>query len=371
MTDTDVETVKKELTKKKEYEPPIKKEDFLSSGSTLLNLAVSGNPYGAFVKGKYFWFVGDSDSGKTFLTMTALAEATINKNFEDYDLIFDNAEDGALMNVEKFFGHRLVKRLQSPRIIDGLPVYSRKIEQLYYHLDDRLESIEKGKGKPFIYLMDSIDSLSSESEEVKFGEMKKADRKGKEISGIMTDGKAKINSMFMRGIVSRLSQSKSILIVISQTRDNMGGGKFDPKSVSAGGRALKFYAACQIWSSPAGKLVKTVNTKPRQIGINAKIAVKKNRITGKEWSVELPIYWSSGLDNLGSMVDFLVEEKHWSGTKDGKTIEAEDLDFEGSRDKLIAYIEENNLEMAVTELVVEVWKEIEEACSVQRKSRYS
>jgi len=70
----------------------------------LLNLACTGNPNGGFFKGHYFQIVGDSTSGKTFLSLTCLAEANINKHFEDYRFIFDDGEGGALMDLTKFFG---------------------------------------------------------------------------------------------------------------------------------------------------------------------------------------------------------------------------------------------------------------------------
>src|SRR6516162_7644169 len=88
--------------------------DFLSSGSTLLNLACSGRTRGCFVKGHYFYFVGDTSSGKTFLTLTAFAEACANPNFDEYELVFDNAENGALMNFEKFFGSKMASRVKEP-----------------------------------------------------------------------------------------------------------------------------------------------------------------------------------------------------------------------------------------------------------------
>ena len=44
--------------------------DLLGTGSTLLNLAISGKTCGGFPAGKYVFFVGDSSSGKTFLALT-------------------------------------------------------------------------------------------------------------------------------------------------------------------------------------------------------------------------------------------------------------------------------------------------------------
>ena len=58
--------VRKKLKKKKKHKK-LTGKDFLSTGSTLLNLACTGKPYRGFAKGKYYFIVGDSSSGKTFL----------------------------------------------------------------------------------------------------------------------------------------------------------------------------------------------------------------------------------------------------------------------------------------------------------------
>ena len=109
-------------------------------------------------------------------------------------------------------------------------------------------------------------------------------------------------------MVARLRDTQCILIVLSQTRDAFDAGMFDPKQTVAGGRALKFYATWQMWSAVGKRHTRIVNGTKRQIGINSRLSIKKNRLTGKEWTVEVPIYWSSGMDDIGSMVSFLVDE---------------------------------------------------------------
>jgi len=77
-----VDDVKIGLRKKQKKES-ISDSNLLSTGSTLLNLACSGRVNGGFLKGFYYFIVGDSKSGKTFLSLTCLAEASINKDFDD------------------------------------------------------------------------------------------------------------------------------------------------------------------------------------------------------------------------------------------------------------------------------------------------
>lgn len=338
----------------------VKPKDLLSTGSTLLNLACSDHVGGGIPKGKYVFFVGDSSSGKTFLALTCFAEAAINRRFDAYRLIYDNVEDGALMDLGRFFGSGVAERLESPGADD---VCSTTIEEFYANLDDAF--IED---KPFVYVLDSMDSLSSDYDAKKFDEKKAETRGGKEAKGDFGDGKAKINSRYLRKVMDKLKTSGSILIVICQTRDNVGGGLFDPRKIRAGGHALKFYAALEIWTAVAGHITREIKKKKRELGIFAKVAVKKNRVNGKCRTVTVPIYHSVGIDDIGSCVDYLVDEKRWK--KEGSKIKAVDFKVEKAREPLIKMIEDEGLEKDLRELVQVVWNEIEAACEVQRKPRY-
>jgi len=331
--------------------------DFLSTGSTMLNLAITGHPKRGFAKGKFYFLVGDSASGKTFLSLTCLAEAAQNKQFKNYRFIYDNAEDGAMMDIEKFFGKKVHDQMKYPET-----GYSTTIEEFYFNVDDAIKF-----GKPFIYILDSMDSLSSESEQEKFDATKKAHRKGKDTTGSYGDGKAKKNSGNLRRLLGPLGKSGSILLILNQTRDNLGFG-FEKKTRS-GGRALRFYATVEMWSSIQKKIKKTVKGKERQLGVKCKIQIKKNRITGRERSVLVPIYHSTGIDDIGSCVDFLIEEKHWPTQKG--MIKAKEFEYKGKIEKFIQLAEEKEWEMDIADVVGEVWNEIEEACKIKRKPRYS
>jgi len=361
------EDIKKAL-RKKTKQRKLTSKDFLSTGSTLLNCAITGDPNNGFAKGHYYFIVGDSVSGKTWLSLTCLAEAALSPHFKNYRFIYDNAEDGALMNIEKFFGKEVARRMQPPNWLKDAPLFSATIEEFYYNVDTALRNALDVHGTPFIYILDSMDSLSSEPETEKFDANKKAYEKGKEAKGSYGDGKAKINSSNIRRLLSPLKKSGSILIILNQTRDNIGAMPFQPKKTRSGGHALKFYACVELWSSTVEKIKKTIRGKKRQLGIRCKIQIKKNRITGRERSVEIPIYHSFGIDDVGSCIDYLLEEEHWK--KSNAIINAKDFDFKGSRRKLIKHIEKENLEKDLRELVSDVWNEIEEACQIERKPRY-
>jgi RecA/RadA recombinase len=345
----------------KEVQGRPKRRDLLSTGSTLMNLACSDNPFGGFLKGKYYLLVGDSSSGKTFLSMTCFAESTLNKHFKDYRLIHDNVEDGMLMDVQRLFGKSASERLEPPKWEDGEAAHSYTIEDFYHNVDNAILD-----GRPFIYVLDSMDGLSSDSELTKFQEGKDAAEKGKEAKGSYGDGKAKKNSAGLRPLLAKLKKTGSILIVICQTRDNLGFG-FEKKTRS-GGNALKFYATLEIWTSVMAKIKRTVKGKERVVGRRVKVVTKKNRITGRDREIELEIYPSYGIDDMNGCIDYLLDEKWWSKSK--ASIVAEELGVTMSRPKLLQHIEENDLENEVRAVVGKCWKEVDEATALKRKARY-
>ena len=302
----------------------------------------------------------------TFLTLTCMAEAAINPAYDKYRFIFDDVENGALMDFTRFFGPRMDQRVEPPRRdAKGKPIYSYRIEDFYHHLDDAFKA-----AKPFIYVLDSLDALTSNQERKKFDETKIAARKGTKAKGEMIDGKAKINSSGLRNQMNALRQSGSILLVIGQTRDAVGALPFQPKKTRAGGRAPTFYATCEMWSSVAGKIKKTVRGIDRIVGSKVKIQVQKNRIDGKERSVEVPIFYSAGFDDLGGCIQYLIVEGHWKANKERTKVDAPEYNFKGAVEDLVRKIETEGLERDLRLLVHEIWNEVEAACEVQRKSRY-
>lgn len=353
---------------KRKPKKQISRSDALSTGSTLLNLACSGKTYMGFLKGHFYYLVGDSSSGKTFLSLTCFAEACMNPHFSNYDLIFDDAEDGALMDFAKFFGQRCAERIIAPRYNkEGEPVFSETIQDVYYHLD-----LARQRGKPVIYVLDSMDAVSSEEEKKKAVDRNNAHRKkveeGKEVkvAGSYGDGKAKVNSERLRQIVPFVKDTGSIVLFISQTRDNINPFSLDKKTRS-GGRALTFYATLEMWSAQAGHIKKKIKDKERELGIKSKIRVKKNRIQGKDRSVEIPIYHSFGIDDIGSCVDYLVSEGHW---KKSGGINCVEFGFKGTREEVVKFVEDNELQDILRILVQETWDKIESLCVIHRNKRY-
>lgn len=343
----------------------ISNDRLLHSGSVLLNLAVSGKVKGAFPTGAYILVCGDSGSGKTFEVLTCLAEAANNPNFDEYRLIYDAPENGALMDIATFFGEGLQKRLEGPiRDENGEFQASSTVQEFYYNASDAI------KAGPCIYILDSMDALSSDEADDKFEEQKEAHAKDKEISGTYGDGKAKANSQNIRILRNLCIANGSILFIICQTRDNIGfGAQFNPKT-RAGGRALKFYADIEMWVSVRKTLTKKLAEKEREIGILSEVKITKNRVNGRKRNVQIPIYHTHGIDDVGACVAYLLEEGHWKKTV-GR-VHATEFDVSMYEEALIQWIEKEDKELELFRLVGHVWHDIENklAATITRKPRY-
>lgn len=360
--------LRKSLDDRTPRKKPIPDGDRLSLGNTILNLAVSGHADWGFGKGQYLWVVGDSSSGKTWLAFQILAEAARNPNFKGHRFIYDNAENGALFDVAEYFGAEVERRMEPPRGTCKKPRFSTTVEELYYWLYD---ATHDAKDRPFIYVIDSMDALDSESDEEKFLEHKAAFESGKDAKGSFAISKAKVNSMNIKRVISRLPRNGSMLIVLNQTRDKIGSAV--PMKTSAGGRALKFYAHAELWSSVRGDVSNSVLGKERVRGAYVQFDVKKNRISGRDIKVTVPFLWKHGFDETGACVDFLIEEKRWKKNKDTFAVSV-GPDFpkqSSSREQLIQYIEESeDREKKLRAITQFRWKEIAEATRVKRKKRY-
>jgi hypothetical protein len=371
-----VKQVKKALGAKTERRKPIPDEDKLSLGLTVLNLAISGEYGHGVAKGQCVRFVGDSSSGKTWLFFQMLAEAARNPYFRDYRFIFDNVENGALMDVERYFGAEVARRLEPPRGTRAKPQHSRLVEEFYYNYDNAVQD-----GRPFLYGLDSMDALDSRTDEAKFRQHKAAFYGKKkpgdeEVKGSFAMGKPKENSMNIKRAITALRDSGSILYIVSQTRQKIGTPF--PMKTSSGGDALHFYPHLTLWTSVKGDIKRTVLGKSRVVGSFIQVDVRKNRVTGLDTKVVLPFMPKTGFDETGACVDYLCDEKHWKreGREEDRTagkITAPEFGIkEMPREKLVQYIEESDARVRkLTALTQFVFRKIDEATTLVRRRRYS
>lgn len=357
----------------KKAEPSSKRRDMvlLPTGSSCLNLACSERADGAFTLGRMVNIIGDSHSGKTFLCLSCLAEAVRMPEFDDYDIILDDVERANDFDIEMLFGKKLADRLEPPAwdtFVDPetkeeyeLERNSQYIEEFHMFLRDRMST-----GKPFIYVLDSFDALDALADEKKIDKMLKAYKKGEKAKGTYGLAKPRKASDLLRNITSNLKNTDSILIIISQTRDNINATMFEPKSVRSGGKALKFYAHHEMWLSVGGSIKDP--SKKRIIGNKVRIKVSKSKLTGKVRLCEFTMLYNYGIDDIESCIDFLLSEGWWKKKK--QTIQATELKVEMTRAKLIDHIEEKNLEKKLSKVVEKCWLDIEDSLKIDRKKRY-
>jgi len=295
-TASQVEESVSETTERKRREVDV--NNLIPSPCVPFNLECSGCIEGAFSKGTIVNLIGDSHAGKTLFALSILAECTINKNFSNYRLIYDDVEHANEFDIAFLFGEDCEDRIETG-------IVSRTIEDFGDNVARALES-----DKPFIYVLDSADALTSEAAIELDAENRKKREKGNETKGSYGDGKAKAFSHFFTMKVAGLDKTESFILIISQTRDNIGfGAQFNPK-VRSGGKALKFYSFHEIWLAMMKKEKKGDRT--YKTDVQAKIT--KNKLTGRHGVAHFPILFDFGIDNVASCIYFLLNEKHWTGT---------------------------------------------------------
>jgi RecA/RadA recombinase len=342
-----MEKLKKQLLERPKQRK-LKDSDFLSSGSTLLNLACTDRIDGGLVKGVYHNLTGDSDTGKSIVAVEILAQAALNKNFKKHRLVYWNAERANLLTY--------------PHLEDRLEVLEPDtLEDFYYTAYDFL------KGGWIVGILDSMDALIPKADDKKFLERKKAHQAGKEAKGSY-GSKAKVNSENLRRLVSALGDD-SIFLMISQTRDLMDSMMFGPQKTRSGGHSLKFYNRWEVWINKGKKIEKTYKGEKVQIGTYANVKVEKNHITGKKRKVKISVYTSYGIDDIGDCINFLIQWKHWKGTE--TKVRAPEFDFDGDKDKLIKKIDKKKSRLwKLRRIVGRVWRDIEDTVALSRRPKY-
>lgn len=335
----------------------------IPTGCTLLNLALSDTASGGWPLGKISTMPGASAAGKTILGLTALAAANLEERFDEYKFVFDDIEQRLDFDMEYLFG-TLQDRIEEPPL---------GISDTIQDLQNNVLTLCKGD-EPFLYILDSLDALSSDEELEK--EMRKAlaAAKSKEaaekIAGSYGTEKAKILGKVLRMIKAELARTDSALLILQQMRQNLNAGPFGKKYKVSGGEAPFFYSHVRpILAKIKTHKSTTYNKKQLATGVRTRVDMEKNSVTGKLRQVEFDIFYDLGVDDTGSMVDWLVDEKWWSKT--GQKIKAECVSEEPmTRSKLVRYIERHNLESVVQAECQEAWNKKEDSVRTTRKRRF-
>lgn len=332
---------------------------FVPTPSTMMNLACTDTSGGGFGLGKMVNLIGDSSTGKSIFAISTFAEMAQRSEYDKYDFIYDDAEWANSFDMVKLFGQQTAERIIPPAEDEQEdPIFSRTIEDFHCNI---LNTVDRGN--PFVYVLDSFDALDADADKKKVEEMRTARAKGNQAAGSYQMSKPKKASELLRNTVDAISETDSLLIVVSQTRDNINPMSFE-RVTRSGGKALKFYCTHEVWLAHKGKLT----SREEVIGNNVRAKVSKNKITGKVRQCEFPIYNDYGVDDLRSMIRWMVEKKYFVQVKN--TINAEGLGIKGTYPKLIKEIEADDMEDKLRKLVGEAWIDFEDSLKLGRKPRY-
>ena len=390
----------------------MKKQIYFRTGCTVLDKVLGGakGVYGV-PAGRFINIVGDKSAGKTFLSneFVAWAYHNLGKNFR---WVYDDCESGYSFDTQTLYGFD---------IMPEEPIHSTTVEEAFYHITKFSEKLKEDQCG--IYVLDSLDGLTSEEQDKRAEERIKSIEDEKEMKGTYGMGKAKYLSQEFFPQLCSLVENKSILvIIISQIRDNVDMFSFE-KYARAGGKALDFYAHSVIWLATAKKIEK----KETSVGVVVKAKTTKSKTSRPYRECFFSFLYDYGLDGIGTSIDYLFDlrtEKgelnkkaaaiKWDGDnnltkkelkefleeyellekfEDSKYADMEGTDADNmfafiqskkdyktkfqekfgstmTRDEIIAYVEENNLEQELEDRVDAKWEEFEDSIRSNRKKKY-
>lgn len=333
------------------------KVEFLDSGSTVLNLALSGKGReGGWARGRVVNIIGDGSSGKTLLALEMAARCfyKLNKNPETFPnvkkifIVFENAEGVMDFPVEEMYGKEFydaVEWVQIPTIEAFGRDYTRRVDSLK-------------EGEFLLYIVDSMDTLISEDAQERF--LKAAEKDASE-EGSFGMEKQKYSGKFFSNLCSIGQGKDATLVIISQVRENIGV-TFGKKYRRAGGKALDFFTHQCCWLAVKNHLKKTVKGETRTYGIQVKAKLERSKVGKPFRETDFIILFDYGVDRILSDIIYLYGEKEKKMEFEGETF--------NSQEKLVNYIQEKNLENRLSELVEEKWKAVEDGIKLQRLKKF-
>ncbi|HJH58771.1 MAG TPA: recombinase RecA, partial [Bacteroidetes bacterium] len=243
--------------------------DVIPTGSLGLDLALG---VGGYPRGRIVEIYGPESSGKTTLTLHAIAEAQKAGGiaaFIDAEHAFD-----------RFYAEKL-----------GVDVDNLVISQPD-NGEQALEIMENliRSGAIDIVVVDSVAALTPKSE----------------IEGDMGDSKmglqARLMSQALRKLTGTISKTKCVAIFINQLREKIGMMFGNPETTT-GGNALKFYASVRL-DIRRGSQIKDGD---KVLGNRTKVKVVKNKMAPPFRSTEFDVLYGEGISRTGEIVDLGVE----------------------------------------------------------------
>lgn len=254
---------------------------FIKSGCQLLDLILGGG----WAIGRVGNIVGDESTGKSLLAIEA--SANFNKQFPKGRIFYHE--------VESAFDEGYASMLGMP--VDDVIFVRDEIEEYdtiegYFNFLKKMV-LDKAKKEPTLYILDTQDFLTD-----------KAEKERKIEDGTYALEKNKLLNSLYRQQIRSIEKAQVHLMVISQTRANIGVS-FGRRWRVTGDGALKFAASQRIQLAELGKIKKIVNGDETVLGLRIKANCFKNKAGIGNKSCEFPIYTGFGIDSNEASLTYL------------------------------------------------------------------
>jgi protein RecA len=330
------EHVKKPIQKRAET---VGSEQVISTGSTLLDLSISGGrfPKGGIPGGILVEIFGPSSSGKTVL----LCEIAGAIQRQGGAVMFRDPEARLNKQFAEMFGFKVSNAdYDTPDTVKELFEPIRKWDP---------EGIDIVHG----FFADSLAALSTEME------LSDKDQYGMR--------RAKEFSEECRKVARILAQRNILMVCSNQVRQNIDAGPFAEKYSSPGGMAIGFYSSLRLrCHSPMRIKSEKVIGKDkvtRVAGVKTQIEVYKSSVWEPFRSTPVNILYTYGIDDIRGNLEFV------------KGINGESTyTFNGHRlglglEKAIKTVEQDGLDSELKQHTIDLWREVEEKFKVSRVAK--
>ena len=270
------------------------------TGALTLDLALGGG----YPKGRVVEIYGPESSGKTTLTLHAIAEVQRRGGvaaFVDAEHALDPVYAAALgVDIENLLVSQPDTGEMALEIVDQL-VRSAAVD---------------------IVVVDSVAALTP-----------RAEIEG-EMGDLAVGSQARLMSQAMRKITGNIGKSGCTVIFLNQLRQKIGVTYGNPETTT-GGNALKFYASVRLDI----RRIQTLKRGTEEYGIRAKVKVAKNKVAPPFRIAEFDILFGRGISTVGCLLD--LAEENGVVVRKGAWYSYEGDNIGQGRDNTITWLEQN------------------------------